>query len=131
MDQFTTDFVQALLQKEDVTNIFRSHLENAVNTLLTSEWTVFLDYEKYDCIGFNTGNSRKGSHERMLHKEFGDLHLVILGDRNGDFKQQTAASYKRANDTLEAFVIYMFQRGITTAEIVHLMERMYGHHYTP
>ncbi len=61
MNQFTTDLVQALVQKEDVTKIFRSHLENAVNTLLASELTAFLDYEKYDRIGFNTGNSRNGS----------------------------------------------------------------------
>ncbi|NGY75908.1 IS256 family transposase [Bacillus megaterium] len=131
MNQFTTDLVQALVQKEDVTEIFRSHLENAVNTLLTSELTAFLDYEKYDRIGFNTGNSRNGSYERTLHTEFGELHLVIPRDRNGDFKQQTVAPYKRANDTLEAFVIHMFQKSVTTAEIAHLMERMYGHHYTP
>ncbi|MED4030385.1 IS256-like element ISBame1 family transposase, partial [Priestia megaterium] len=131
MNQFTTDLVQALVQKEDVTKIFRSHLENAVNTLLASELTAFLDYEKYDRIGFNTGNSRNGSYERTLHTEFGELHLVIPRDRNGDFKQQTVAPYKRANDTLEAFVIHMFQKGVTTAEIAHLMERMYGHHYTP
>ncbi|MGE1198384.1 IS256-like element ISBame1 family transposase [Priestia megaterium] len=131
MNQFTTDLVQALVQKEDVTEIFRSHLENAVNTLLASELTAFLDYEKYDRIGFNTGNSRNGSYERTLHTEFGELHLVIPRDRNGDFKQQTVAPYKRANDTLEAFVIHMFQKGVTTAEIAHLMERMYGHHYTP
>lgn len=131
MNQFTTDLVQALVQKEDVTKIFRSHLENAVNTLLASELTAFLDYEKYDRIGFNTGNSRNGSYERTLHTEFGELHLVIPRDRNGDFKQQTVAPYKRANDTLEAFVIHMFQKGVTTTEIAHLMERMYGHHYTP
>jgi len=64
MNQFTTDFVQALVQKEDVTKIFRSHLE------------------KYDRIGFNTGNSRNGSYERTLHTEFGELHLVIPRDRN-------------------------------------------------
>ncbi|MCT9853138.1 IS256-like element ISBame1 family transposase, partial [Priestia megaterium] len=87
--------------------------------------------EKYDRIGFNTGNSRNGSYERTLHTEFGELHLVIPRDRNGDFKQQTVAPYKRSNDTLEAFVIHMFQKGVTTAEIAHLMERMYGHHYTP
>ena len=67
MNQFTTDLVQALVQKEDVTEIFRSHLENAVNTLLASELTAFLDYEKYDRIGFNTGNSRNGSYERTLN----------------------------------------------------------------
>lgn len=132
MNQFTTDLVQALVQKEDVMEIFRSHLENAVNTLLASELTAFLDYEKYDRIEFNTGNSRNGSYERTLDTEFGELQLVIPRDRNGgDFKQQTVATYKRVNDTLEAFVIHMFQKGVTTAEIALLIKRIYGHHYTP
>src|SRR5699024_5564901 len=48
-----------------------------------------------------------------------------------DFKQQTVAPYKRSNDTLESFVIHMFQKGVTMSEISHLIERMYGHHYTP
>lgn len=67
----------------------------------------------------------------MLHTEFGDLQLAIHRDRNGEFKQQTVAPYRRSNDTLEAFVIHMFQKGVTNAEIADLIERMYGHHYTP
>ena len=66
-----------------MTGVFRSHLECVVNTPLTSELTAFLDYEKYDCIRFNTGNSRNGSYERMLytvHTEFGGLHLAIPHD---------------------------------------------------
>ncbi|MGG4383047.1 hypothetical protein ABEX08_13500 [Priestia megaterium] len=35
MNRFTTDLVQALVQKEAVTEIFRSHLETAVKTLLS------------------------------------------------------------------------------------------------
>lgn len=67
----------------------------------------------------------------MLHTEFGDLQLAIPRDRNGEIKQQTVAPYLRSNDTLEAFVIHMFQKGVTNAEIADLIERMYGHHYTP
>lgn len=43
----------------------------------------------------NIGNSRNGLYERALHTEFGALHLVIPHDRNGDFKQQTVAPYKK------------------------------------
>lgn len=131
MNQFTANLVQALVQKEDVTNIFRSHLENAVNTLLTSELTVFLDCEKYALNEITTGNSRNGSYEWTLHIKFGELHLVIPRDQNGDFKQQTVAPYKRANYTLEVFVIYIFQKGVKTAEITHLMDHMYGYRSTP
>lgn len=41
------------------------------------------------------------------------------------------APYQRSNDTLEATVIHLFQKGITMTEIAHLIEKMYGHHYTP
>ncbi|RAZ69098.1 IS256 family transposase [Planococcus maitriensis] len=131
MTQFTTDIMQALVKKEDISEVFRKHLETAVNTLLQTELTAFLDYEKYDRIGFNSGNSRNGAYARTLHTEYGDLELSMPRDRNGEFNQQTVAPYKRSNDTLEAFVIHMFQKGVTMSEISDLIEKMHGHHYTP
>ncbi|MTT33361.1 IS256 family transposase, partial [Terrilactibacillus sp. BCM23-1] len=131
MNQFTTEIVDALVKKQDITEVFRSHLEKAINSLLVTELTSFLDYEKYDRIGFNSGNSRNGSYSRTLHTEYGDLNIQIPRDRNGEFKQQTIAPYKRSNDTLESTVIHLFQKGITMSEIANLIEKMYGHHYTP
>ncbi len=32
---------------------------------------------------------------------------------------------------LETTIIQLFQKGITMAEISELIEKMYGHHYTP
>ena len=90
MNQFTTEIVDALVKKQDITEVFRSHLEMAINSLLATELTEFLDYEKYDRIGFNSGNSRNGSYSRTLHTEYGDLTLQIPRDRNGEFKQQKA-----------------------------------------
>ncbi|MCM3292251.1 IS256 family transposase [Paenibacillus sp. MER 180] len=131
MNHFTSDLVQALVTKQDVTEVFRTHLEAAMNRLLETELTAFLDYEKYDRIGVNSGNSRNGGYIRTLHTEYGDLRLQIPRDRNGEFKQQTVAPYKCSNDTLESFVIHMFQKGVTMTEIAELIEKMYGHHYTP
>ena len=117
--------------KGDLNELFRVHLEKAVNTLLKTELTAFLDYEKYDRIGFNTGNSRNGSYDRTVKTEYGELHLQIPRDRNGEFKQQTVPAYRRTNDTLEETVIHLFRKGITMSEIADLIEKMYGHHYTP
>ncbi len=91
MNHFTSDIVQALVKKQDITEVFRTHLETAVNTLLETELTAFLDYEKYDRIGVNSGNSRNGSYARTLHTEYGDLEITIPRDRNGEFKQQTCS----------------------------------------
>ncbi|SCL94784.1 Mutator family transposase [Bacillus cytotoxicus] len=40
------------------------------------------------------------------------------------------APYQRSNDTLEATVIHLFQKGITMTEIAHFIEKMYVHYYT-
>ncbi|EGP5035297.1 IS256 family transposase [Enterococcus faecium] len=130
MNDFTTEMLKTLANKGDLNELFRVHLEKAVNTLLKTELTAFLDYEKYDRIGFNTGNSRNGSYDRTVKTEYGELHLQIPRDRNGEFKQQTVPAYRRTNDTLEETVIHLFRKGITMSEIADLIEKMYEHHYT-
>ena len=51
MNDFTTEILKTLANKGDLNELFRVHLEKAVNTLLKTELTAFLDYEKYDRIG--------------------------------------------------------------------------------
>ena len=131
MTNFTTEIMQTLLNKGDLDELFRDHLERAINSLLQAELTAFLDYEKYDRNRFNSGNSRNGNYSRTFKTEYGELNLTIPRDRNGEFSQQTLPAYKRTNDSLETTIIQLFQKGITMAEISELIEKMYGHHYTP
>lgn len=51
MNDFITEIVQTLVTKGDLNELFRLHLEKAINTLLRTELTAFLDYEKYDRTG--------------------------------------------------------------------------------
>lgn len=101
-----------------------------MNQLLKLELREFLDYDKYDLKGFNSGNSRYGSYERTLKTEYGDLNLRIPRDRNGDFGNQTVPPYKRQNDTLESLIIHLYANRMVTEEVSRIIERMYGHHYT-
>ena len=131
MTNFTTEIMETLINKGDLDDLFRRHLELAINTLLQAELTAFLDYEKYDRTGFNSGNSRNGNYSRSFKTENGELNLAIPRDRNGEFSQQTLPAYKRSNDSLETTIIQLFQKGITMSEISELIEKMYGHYYTP
>ncbi|MDT6789798.1 IS256-like element ISEfa13 family transposase, partial [Enterococcus faecium] len=126
-----TEIMEILINKGDLDDLFRRHLELAINALLQAELTVFLDYEKYDRAGFNSGNSRNGNYSRSFKTEYGELNLVIPRDRNGDFSQQTLPAYKRTNDSLETTIIQLVQKGITMSEISDLIEKMYGHYYKP
>ncbi len=66
MINFTTEIMQTLLNKGDLDELFREHLERAINSLLQAELTAFLDYEKYDRNGFNSGKSRNGNYSRTF-----------------------------------------------------------------
>ncbi|MBA1394984.1 IS256 family transposase, partial [Lactobacillus sp. XV13L] len=52
-------------------------------------------------------------------------------DRNMHFNNHTLPAYQWQTDQLETAVIQMYQKGITTNEIVDLIEEMYGAYYTP
>ncbi|MDE8563246.1 transposase [Anoxybacillus rupiensis] len=126
MNHFTTDLVQALDHEARHTRHNRNFpypSGKSNESVAGTELTAFLDYEKYDRAGFHSGNSRNGNDTCTLHTEYGDLHLHISRDRNGDFKQQAVSPYKRSNDTLESFVIHIFQKGVTMAEIADLIEK--------
>lgn len=130
MNDFTTELIKTLVEGKNITEVFRHHVESAVNQLLQIELREFLDYDKYDRKGFNSGNSRNGFYDRTLKTEYGQLNLRIPRDRNGEFESQTVVPYKRQTDTLESMVIHLYSNGMTTEEVSRIIEKMYGHHYS-
>ena len=80
--------------------------KKAVNTLLKTELTAFLDYEKYDRIGFNTGNSRNGSYDRNGQDRVrGTSSPDSARPQRRVQAKHTVPAYRRTNDTLEETVI--------------------------
>ena len=131
MPDFITDLSLTLGNSEGFKELFRRRMEDIVNTLLETEMTTFLGYEKHSSEGWNTGNSRNGFYKRKVATEFGELHLLVPRDRRGAFKSRTVPAHLRHTDGLEATVIQLYSHGVTTREISNLIEQMYGHHYAP
>ena len=131
MSNLNTELMTALLKNESIDEVFRSHLEAAMNDLLKIELTQFLGYEKSSILGYNTGNSRNGFYERDLDTSYGRLHIKVPRDRNGHFEQQLIPDYSRRTDEPETTIITLYKKGITTREISDLIKRIYGHHYSP
>lgn len=102
-----------------------------MNNLLKSELMGFLGYEKHSVQGYGSGNSRNGYYQRELDTRYGKLHLHIPRDRLEHFDQQLIPEYARRTDDLETTIITPYRKGITTREISDLIEKLYGHHYSP
>ena len=130
MTQFTTELLNFLAQKQDIDEFFRTSLETAMNDLLQAELSAFLGYEPYDKAGYLTGNSRNGTYSRKFETQYGTVQLIIPRDRNGNFSPALIPAYGRCDDHLEE-IIKRYQTGVTTREISDIIERMYGHHYSP
>ncbi|BDP89073.1 hypothetical protein EfmAA818_26690 [Enterococcus faecium] len=131
MNDFTTEILKTLANKGDLNELFRVHLEKAVNTLLKTELVrkidAALDFEFiYPIVEATYSDLGRPSIDPVIL-----IKLVIIQYRNGEFKQQTVPAYRRTNDILEETVIHLFRKGITMSEIADLIEKMYGHHYTP
>lgn len=131
MSQLNTELATALLNHESLDEFFRAHLEEAMNNLLKSELTGFLGYEKHSVQGYGSGNSRNGYYQRELDTRYGKLHLLIPRDRQGRFDKQLIPDYARRTADLKTTIITLYRKGITTREISDLIEKLYGHHYSP
>ena len=100
MSNFNTEVIKALSQGFSIDEIIRLEIETVVNQLLLTELTEFLDYEKYDVIGYNSDNLRNGQYSRTLDTKYGKINIEIPRDRNGEFKQQIVPDYDRKTDSL-------------------------------
>ena len=117
MTQFTTELLNFLAPKKDIDEIFRTSLETAMNDLLQAELSAFLEYEPYDKVGYNSGNSRNGTYAQKFETKYGTVQLSIPRDRSGNFSPALIPSYGRRDDYLEEMIIKLYQTGVTTREI--------------
>ncbi|AQY70680.1 hypothetical protein BWL06_06160 [Lactiplantibacillus plantarum] len=123
MNELTTEIIAALAQKQDLDEVFRHHLEIAINQLLQTELAEFLGYERYSYAGINTGNNRNGSYERSFDTKYGQLNLTIPRDRNGRFENHTLPAYGRHSDNLETTVIQLYTKELPLLKLPNSLRK--------
>lgn len=110
MNELNTEIIAALANKQDIGEVFRHSLEDALNDLLQAELTAFLGYQSYQRPE-KIDNYRNGYYLRKLTTKYGELTLQVPRDRTGEFKQQTITPYQRPTDSLEDMVTHLYRHG--------------------
>jgi len=87
MNQFITDFIQALVQKEDVTEIKN-----------TTEETRGVIYEVFATYNILTQDNRREPTFDIIQKEYDYLNLPSLDDSN--FKQKLVFELDKTSDCI-------------------------------
>ena len=112
---------------DDIQQLFRETIAEFMETGLDAELDEHLGYDRYDTKEKETDDSRNGHSSKTLRTSFGDTPIQIPRDRKGQFdpvilrKNQTSIS-----QDVEAKIISMYAKGMTTADIGEHIRDIYG-----
>jgi putative transposase len=93
---------------------------------LEVEMSEHLGYDKHAVAGRDGGNSRNGTRTKTVITEIGPVSIDVPRDRDGSFEPATVRKRQRRLEGVDAMVLSLFAKGLTTGEIsAHLVE-VYG-----
>ena len=123
---------EALLKNAQVEDLgelqalMKEMMKQVVEGSLEGELEEELGYTRYDYRQKDTDNSRNGFSKKTVHSDMGDVEIKVPRDRNGEFEPQLVAKHQNSiSQDLEAKIISMYAKGMTTADIESHVKDMY------
>jgi putative transposase len=120
--QARADGVQLVGEGGLLTGLTKSVLETA----LDAEMSEHVGYDKHDRAGRNGGNSRNGYRAKTVVTEIGPVEIEVPRDRDGSFEPAIVRKRQRRLDGIDAIVLSLTARGLTTGEIAAHFAEVYG-----
>ncbi len=115
----------------DVTALLKELFGGTLEQMLEAEIEEHLGYEKHSAKGDNTGNSRNGFNKKRLKSEWGEVELSAPRDRNGTFEPKIIKNRQTRTEDLEARILAMYGKGMSTREIEEYVRDIYGSDVSP
>lgn len=111
---------------KDAESVLKDMFAPMLQSMLEAELDNHLGYERYERTGDVSGNTRNGHSRKTVTTSFGDAELMIPRDRNGEFEPAAVKKHQRDVSDIEAKVISMYAKGISTRDITSHLNDIYG-----
>jgi len=115
----------------DVTKLLKELFAGTLEQMLEAEMDTHLGYDKHSPDGDHSGNSRNGYGKKTIKSEWGEAEINIPRDRNGAFEPKVIAKRQTRTDEIEARVLAMYGKGMSTREIEEYIRDIYGVEVSP
>jgi transposase-like protein len=126
-DLFPKGFFKQFKSKENFQSYFNALFKQGIEEMLNAEMDEHLGYNKHEKAGYNSGNSRNGTFQKTIYTEnVGEVLLNIPRDRNAEFEPIIVAKGNTISSKIEDAILGMYSRGMTTSDITHQVEEVYG-----
>jgi putative transposase len=130
---FDRDELQKILKdknlkgQDGLQEVLRNLTKEVIEALYEGELTDHLGYPKHKQNSSHDGNNRNGKSKKSVQSSFGEIDLAPPRDRLGTFDPQVVK--KRQNDItgIEAKVISMYAKGMSTRDISSHIYDIYGY----
>lgn len=107
--------------------LLKSITKQVIETALAEEMNEHLGYDKHAVEGRNHGNSRNGTRTKtVLTDNAGKVEIEVPRDRDGTFEPVIVKKRQRRLTDVDAVVISLYSRGLTTGEIAAHFAEVYG-----
>jgi putative transposase len=107
--------------------LLKALTKTVVETALDEEMAEHLGYDKHAVRGRNRENSRNGKRSKTIVTEAaGEMQIEVPRDRDGTFTPQVVKKRQRRLSDLDAVVISLYSKGLTTGEISAHFAEVYG-----
>ena len=93
---------------------------------LEVEMAEHLGYEKHAVAGRDGGNSRNGTRAKTVITDVGPVSIDVPRDRDGSFDPKTVRKRQRRLEGVDAMVLSLSAKGLTTGEISAHLAEVYG-----
>lgn len=110
----------------ELTAKLKNLFSGALEKMLEAEMDEHLGYEKHSVLGKNSGNSRNGYNKKTIKSEWGESEISVPRDRNGTFEPQAIEKRQTRTDDIEARVMAMYAKGMSTRDIEDHLRDIYG-----
>src|ERR1017187_3526292 len=119
---------------EDLTGengVLRQLTKALMERALEAEMATHLGYEKHDQEAKPSGNRRNGKSKKTLKGDFGEIEIATPRDREATFEPRISAKGQTRMAGLDAKILSMYARGMTTRDIQGHLEEIYGVEVSP
>jgi transposase-like protein len=124
MEAFAREAAKHMKTEKDLSDFSQMLTKITVEAALNGELAAHLGYEKHHKTGAT--NSRNGYSSKTLKTEEGEIELQTPRDRDGSFEPQLVKKHQTRFTSMDAKILSLYAKGMTTREIVDTFKEMYG-----
>jgi transposase-like protein len=107
--------------------LLKSITKEVLESALEEEMSEHVGYDKHAAEGRNGGNSRNGTRTKtVLTDNAGSVEVAVPRDRAGTFEPVIVKRHQRRLTDVDAVVLSLYARGLTTGEISAHFAEVYG-----